>query len=239
VVAIVKVTRFNTILNSDARRHYSPAIATLFALAPEMMKRKIAEANVQQGFMLSAVLQLCRDFPRTKILCVGSYEDTAYESLLKIGVRVDGIDPNVNGIDLEQFIYLNPEKKGTYDIVFSTSVLEHVLNDEAFVADVASLMAPEGYGIFTCDFKNTWTSEDPVPQADYRFYRSDDLSVRLLRAMPHCLLLDEPNWGQFEPDFEYEGCAYGFATFTVKRNETMQRDKGVARHKRARRDKSS
>jgi SAM-dependent methyltransferase len=174
----------------------------MFALVPEMMKRKIAEANVQQGFMLSAVLQLCRDFPRTKILCVGSYEDTAYEALRKIGVSVDGIDPNANGVDLEKFVSSNPEKKGTFDIVFSTSVLEHVPDDEGFVADAASLIAPGGYGIFTCDFKDTWNTRDPIPQADCRLYRSDDLNAGLLQAMPHCQHFDRPNWHGFEPDLQ-------------------------------------
>jgi SAM-dependent methyltransferase len=216
---IVEVPRFNTVLDVGARQHYSPAIATMFALVPEMMKRKIAEANVQQGFMISAVLQLCRDFPRTKILCVGSYEDTAYEALRKIGVSVDGIDPNANGIDLEKFVSSNPEKKGTFDIVFSTSVLEHVPDDEGFVADAASLIAPGGYGIFTCDFKDTWNTRDPIPQADCRLYRSDDLNARLLQAMPHCQHFDRPNWHGFEPDFHYEGCTYSFATFTVQRDK--------------------
>jgi SAM-dependent methyltransferase len=218
MTTIVKVPRFNTILDARARQIYSPAISTLFALAPETMKRKYPEANVQQGFMLAAVLELSRDFPRTKILCVGSYEDTAYESLLRLGVLADGIDPQVNGLDLEKFVSLNPGRKGTYDVVFSTSVLEHVEKDEAFVSDVASLLAPGGYGVFTCDFRNTWQAGEPVPKADYRFYRSDDLGKRLLNAMPKCRLLDVPNWDQFEADFEYEGCWYNFATFTVQRN---------------------
>lgn len=214
---IVEVPHFNTVLDVAARQHYSPAIATLFALAPETMKRKIAEANVQQGFMLSAVLHLCRDFPRTKILCVGSHEDTAYEALRKIGVSVDGIDPNSNGIDLETLVSSNLEKQGTFDIVFATSVLQHVPDDVGFVADAASLIAPGGYGIFTCDFKEDWKTGDPMPQADYRLYRSDDLNARLLKAMPNCQHLDQPNWREFEPDFQYEGCRYSFATFTVQR----------------------
>ena len=216
--SIVNIPRFNTILDQGARRLYAPAIATLFALAPGTMTRKYPEANVQQGFMLAAVLKLCRDFPRTKILCVGSYEDTALKSLLKIGIRAAGIDPNVDGLDLDKFLSLYPDQKGTFDIVFSTSVLEHVQNDEAFVSGVASLIAPGGYGVFTCDFRKAWKSGESVPQANYRFYRADDLNHRLLNAMRGCQLLDTPNWEEFEPDFEYEGCWYNFATFTVSKD---------------------
>jgi SAM-dependent methyltransferase len=217
MAAILKVSKFNTILDEQARQLYAPAITTVFALAPETMKRKNSAANVQYGFMLATVLELCRDFPRTKILCVGSYEDTALESLLKIGVRAEGIDPNVDGVDLDKFLSLYPDRRGTYDIVFSTSVLEHVEHDEAFVSGIASLIAPGGYGVFTCDFRSAWKAGEPVPQADFRFYRSDDLSGRLLRAMRGCDLLDAPDWDAFEPDFEYEGCKYNFATFTVQK----------------------
>jgi SAM-dependent methyltransferase len=217
--SIITVPRFNTILDEKARRLYAPAIATLFALAPETMTRKYPAANVQQGFVLAAVLQLCKDFPRTRILCVGSYEDTALESLLKIGIRAEGIDPNVDGVDLDRFISLHPDRRGTFDIVFSTSVLEHVEYDEPFVTGIASLIAPGGYGVFTCDFRNAWVNGEPVPQADFRFYRSDDLKNRLLKAMPDCHLVDSPNWDEFEPDFEYEGCWYNFATFTVQRDQ--------------------
>lgn len=216
--SIVTVTRFNTILDDSARRLYEPVIATLFALAPETMTRKYPAANVQQGFMLAAVLQLCRNFPRTRILCVGSYEDTALESLLKIGIRAEGIDPNVNGIDLDAFLSMHPNRLGTYDVVFSTSVLEHVEHDERFVSGIASLIAPGGYGVFTCDFRNAWKSGEPLPRADLRFYRSEDLQVRLLNSMPGCQLLDSPDWDAFEPDFEYEGCRYNFATFAVQKD---------------------
>ena len=69
------------------------------------------------------------------------------------------------------------------------------------------------------DFKDTWNTRDPIPQADCRLYRSDDLNARLLQAMPHCQHFDRPNWHGFEPDFHYEGCTYSFATFTVQRDK--------------------
>jgi SAM-dependent methyltransferase len=185
-----------------------------------MMTRKLPEANVQQGFMLAAIIELCQDPPRASILSVGCFEDTAYESLLKMGLKVEGIDPEVNGQDLDAFVRANPDRKNSYDIVFSTSVLEHVEDDERFVFHVAELLAPGGFGIFTCDFKNNWRPDDPIPSVDFRYYRSADLGGRLLLAMPNCELLDSPDWEKYEPDFRLGDCFYNFATFTVQKNRT-------------------
>lgn len=215
--SIVSVPKFNTVLDERARAHYAPAIATMYAVAPDMMGRKFARANVQQAFMLSAILALSHNFPRTRIISVGCYEDTAYETLLKMGVLVDGIDPNVNDLDISKFLSSNPDRKGTYDIVFSTSVIEHVEDDEQFVRDMASLIAPGGYGILTCDFNDAWSPGDPVPGGDFRFYRSKDLGLRLLSAMSGCQLIDAPDWDGYEPDFEFANCRYSFAAFTVQK----------------------
>ncbi len=214
---IVSVPKFNTILDDRARAHYAPAIATLQALCPETIKRKFARANVQQGFMLSAVLALAKDFPRTRILSVGCFEDTAYESLLKMGVSVDGIDPAVNGLNLHDFVEANPDRAASYDIVFSTSVIEHVEDDETFVRQIGDLLAPEGYAILTCDFKESWKSGDSIFASDFRFYRSSDLSKRLLPEMRGCELVDTPDWEQYAPDFELGGIRYNFASFTVRK----------------------
>ena len=213
---IVEVPKFNTVLDDRARNHYAPVIATLFALSPDMMQRKIAEANVQQAFILTAVVALCRNFPN-KDFERGCFEDTAYEALLKMGVSVDGIDPDVNGLDLNDFVKLNPERQGYYDIVFSTSVLEHVEDDERFVGQIADLLRPGGYAILTCDFKEDWRPGDRIPVQDFRFYKSADLKERLVAAMPGCQLADEPDWDQFAPDFHYVGCVYSFASFTLQK----------------------
>ena len=65
--------RYNRILDDAARGVYAPIIEVLFALAPEMMSRKIAEANVQQGFVLDTSLRIAGDMRAPRILCVGSH----------------------------------------------------------------------------------------------------------------------------------------------------------------------
>jgi SAM-dependent methyltransferase len=214
-VKLVDVAKFNTILDDHARRHYEPATRTLWALAPEMMARKIAAANVQQSFMLAAVLVLAKDLPRSQLLSVGCYEDTAYEAIRQMAIPIRGIDPNVDGLDLSTFVKENANLLNTFDLVFSTSVIEHVEDDVSFAEHIASLLKPGGVAVLTCDFLNSWRLGDRVPPSDVRFYRSIDLRKRLPSAMPGCRLLDEPDWDEYEPDFDYAECRYSFATFTV------------------------
>lgn len=214
---IVPVPKFNTVLDDRAREHYLPVTKTLWALAPDMMKRKIAEANVQQSFMLAAVLELCTDLPRNKILCVGCFEDTAYEALLRMGYAAEGLDPDVDGRDLHAFVQQNPEALGTFDAVFSTSVIEHVEDDETFVSQIARLLRVGGVAVLTCDFLKTWKPGQPIPGCDFRFYTPSDLRNRLLSHMPGCALVDEGDWENYEADFRLGEYHYNFASFVVRK----------------------
>lgn len=214
---IVPVDRFNTVLDDTARRHYRPIIDMMFAVVPDMMRRKIFTANVQQAFVLAATLQLTPSPERSKMLCVGSYEDTAYATLLAMGYDVEGIDPNVNGQDLAAFVRTHPSAFGTYATIFSTSVIEHVPDDEGFAQDIASLLAPGGVAVLTCDYRDAWQPGEPLPPTDERFYRSVDLRSRLPAAMPGCSFIDDPDWERFTPDFSYGTCSYSFASLCLRK----------------------
>jgi len=221
----VEVDRFNTLLDDEARVRYAPAIKTLWRVVPAVMRRKIARANVQQGFMLAAVEQLAGGDPNKKMLCVGSFEDTACYSLQGLGYRIDAIDPSVN-VDLAGFRRQHPERSGTYDIVFSTSVIEHVPDDETFVADMVAMLAPGGYAVLTCDYNDTWTPDQVKPSSDVRIYTRSDMQ-RLIAAMGDVELLDEPDWQDHDPDFTISengiDMHYGFATLTVQRRDQPAR----------------
>ena len=52
---------------------------------------------------------------------------------------VEEIDPALNW-DLDAFWRRPETRKGSYDVVFSTSVIEHVEDDELFVAQIADLL---------------------------------------------------------------------------------------------------
>jgi hypothetical protein len=210
--------RFNRILDNQARAQYAPVIKQLHALVPEIMVSKIPAANVQQAFIFDAVRKFASDFPSPRILCVGSYDDSASASLKKLGYQIEEIDPEVNGLDLNKFFHLPSTTKASYDIIFSTSVLEHVEDDELFVAQIGELLAPGGIGLLTCDYNDLHKPEDPVIAGDYRFYTQRDLISRILPAIKNCSLVDVPQWECSNPDFMFLGYRYTFATLAFRKN---------------------
>jgi SAM-dependent methyltransferase len=209
-----KVKQFNRILDDQARKEYAEAIQTLFTTSSEMMKRKIPRANVQQGFVLDTVRNFAQS--NSKILSVGCFEDTAYDALVKLGHKVEGIDPEINQ-DLNTFFNLPTTKKGSYNIIFSTSVIEHVKDDELFLKQISELLAPGGIGVLTCDYEDSWTPEQGVFPSNFRFYTQNDIKQRLLPCLMNCQLIDEPKWDCKNPDFELAGKKYTFATLVFQK----------------------
>jgi hypothetical protein len=210
------VRKYNRILDGSAREQYRRTIALLYALAPDIIYRKIPEANVQQAFVFDTVLKCIRELPSPRILCVGSYEDTAALSLKRIGIHIDEIDPVLN-YDLEEFVRRPSTKRSSYDIIFSTSVVEHVVNDEVFLCEMAHLLAVGGIAILTCDYNDQYRQGDCIPDEDCRMYTQRDLKERLLPLLENCELVDDPQWDCTSPDFTYAGYRYTFATFVFRK----------------------
>ncbi|MCK9593868.1 MAG: radical SAM protein, partial [Methanoregula sp.] len=201
--------KYNFILGDNERELYKPVIRQMFKYVPKMMNRKIPEANVQQAFVLNTVYNFITEIKDPKILCVGSFEDTACASLKKMGYVVEEVDPAIN-YDLDTFISLPTTRAGSFDIIFSTSVLEHVSDDKTFIEKIAVLLKPEGKAILTCDFNNEYKPGDNLPATDIRFYTETDM-MELLKHAYGCHLIDTPNWNG-ENSFFNEGCWYTFST---------------------------
>lgn len=214
--ATASAVQWNGVLNDEERRRYDAVIAELRRLAPETMARKIERANVQQAFVKEAVQTLGRDNWQNGILCVGSFEDTAYEALRALGYPVEGIDPALN-CDLDTFFRSPSRPYRRYGVIFSTSVIEHVADDELFLEQVRDLLAPGGVAILTLDFRDDWRIGDPKPVVDHRLYTNEDLLGRLLLLLHHCELVDPPRWIDAAPDFDYEGARYAFATLVFRK----------------------
>lgn len=209
----------NRILDNNARALYKPAISKLFQVVPKTMGKKIPEANVQQAFVFDTVYRYLSDYQSPKLLCVGSYEDTASMALIRMGYNVEEIDPMLNYY-LQEYYTKPSVKKNSYDIVFSTSVIEHDPDDESFVKCIDGLLAPGGVCVITCDYKEGWKPGDLKPGVDARLYVQSDLKERLLRFMPNCKLVDMPSWDCPNPDFFLDKTYnYTFATFVVKKND--------------------
>lgn len=205
----------NRLLTDKDREELKTLIDDMFSKLPEMMKRKISLANVQQAFVLDTVRKLITY--ECKILSVGCFEDTAYEYLMNIPneakAEIVGIDPQINS-DLHSY----KGTSGLFDIVFSTSVLEHVEDDEEFIADICSLLKVGGTGILTMDFNNDYVVGDKLPYSDLRFYTKHDLEIRLTKVLNDngCDLVDVPDWSG-TAEFTHDGCDYSFATFVFRK----------------------
>ena len=209
----------NRILDNSARKLYRPAIEKLTELVPLTMAKKIAEANVQQAFVFDTVQRFIPKYSSPKILCVGSYEDTAAMSLKKMGYTIEDIDPVLNYY-LQEYFSKPTTVHNSYDIIFSTSVIEHDPDDESFVQCINELLAPGGVAVITCDYKDQWRPGDPKPEVDARLYTQNDLRNRLLPFLKDCELVDIPDWECANPDFNYLGkYQYTFATLVVRKTK--------------------
>jgi SAM-dependent methyltransferase len=216
--SIPGVTSFNRILDNTARQMYRPVIDAMYDLLPEMMSRKIPEANIQQAFVLDTVQKHLLNHISPKILCIGSYDDTAAAALKKYGYTMDEVDPVLN-YDLNTFMDRPSTIKCSYDVVFSTSVIEHVKDDELFIKQIDELLAPGGTAILTCDYKDQYKQGDPIPPEDFRLYTQKDFMERLLPLITDGSLVDTPHWDCSDPDFVYANCRYTFATLVFMKNK--------------------
>ena len=209
---------FNRILNDEARKIYEPTVTFLKTLVPKTMSKKIERANVQQAFVFDTAYRFIKQNNAGKLLCVGSYEDTASMCLIKMGYNIEEIDPMINYF-LQDYYTKPSVKKSNYDIIFSTSVIEHDPHDESFVKCIEGLLAPGGIAVITCDYKDGWKPGDLKPDVDARLYTKLDLEKRLLSYLPNSTLVDVPNWECSNPDFVLaEKYIYTFATFVFKKN---------------------
>lgn len=208
---------YNKILDDRSRLAYSEALKDLEQYAPEMLARKIERANIQQAFGLDVCKRLLADKPNARILAAGSFEDTTVEALRGMGYRIEEVDPNINGMTLRDFYLSREAHLGSYDLVVSISVLEHVANDEEFVRMISEFLRPDGLAVLTVDFADAWKDGDNKPIVDYRLYTTHDIVNRLMPAIGDCVLVDPPRWSEGIEDFEYEGSRYGFAGFVFRK----------------------
>lgn len=201
----------NKLLNKKEFPNYQYTLDIMKKYTPEMCSRKIPDALIQQAFTLQTALYYLEP-KKDIILSAGSWEDTATETLKKLGYNVIDVDPMINS-DLKTYYDNHSELEGTIGGVISTSVLEHVENDGEFVEIICKLLKPKGYGIMTMDFNNNYPNTSK-PNEDHRLYTEYDLLIRLKHVlnMNGCELIEPIDYSG-ENDFVYCGHWYTFATF--------------------------
>jgi hypothetical protein len=212
--------KFNRILNDESRELYAITIEQLHKILPKWLERKIERANIQQAFVLDTVVRLTKNIISPKIISIGCFEDTAWGVLKRLGYNPEGIDPVLN-YDIDTFMTKPSTITNSYDIVFSTSVIEHVEDDLTFLKNMCLLTKKNGYIILTCDFKEGYQEGEPKPLVDYRFYTKEHIIDNLLSNIDDCVLFDNPEWESPNPDFEYyeldKKFNYTFATIVLKK----------------------
>jgi 2-polyprenyl-3-methyl-5-hydroxy-6-metoxy-1,4-benzoquinol methylase len=220
----------NKLLDDTQRSYYSESIQELKNFCPDTIKNKIEAANVQQAFILhttKALIKQKENIGNCDILCVGAYEDTAAETLMKQGYNIVLIDPldeiwnprncdHIIKADLHSYSKQFPSRK--FDIVFSTSVIEHVEDDESFLANICEFLSDDGYGILTCDFNNDYVIGARKPVVDFRLYTKNDFIFRFMPILKkyNCVLIEPFSWDGI-PDFDNGQAIYSFATFVFKK----------------------
>lgn len=203
----------NKILTDIDREILKPDLEEMIRLAPEMSARKFYDALIQQTFVFNYIKNSLK--PGSHILSAGSWEDTAGEALKMLGYAVVDVDPAIN-TTLHNF-YLRSLNQ--FDAIISTSVLEHVENDEEFLANCCNMLKCGGIGVFTMDFRDNRYSGTILPPTDVRLYTEYDLTVRLPNILHslNCSLVDIPDYTSVDR-WTYAGIPYSFATFVFERN---------------------
>ena len=207
-----EMVTYNCVLNDPSRELYQSAVEHMTRVLPNLMSRKHPRANVQQAFIFDSVLRFARRFDEPRILSVGSFEDSAVAALRHAGLEVEEIDPIIN-FDLSDFCSRPSTELGVYDIVFSTSVIEHVPDDEAFLRLIDSLLSDQGVFFMTTDFLDGWVPGDPKPGVCERLYTTSDLTDRLPTYFSGLSLIGESAWAGSIADFKAGDFTYSFATF--------------------------
>lgn len=204
---------WNKVLDNKSRIEYQPIVDEMVKTIPQSMARKIWEANVQQAFVVDAVLQLSN--PSGTYLCVGAFEDTACEFLkVKHQKKISETDMVWGEAPFEK-----QSLTDKFDCIFSTSVLEHVDNPVEFVTAICRWLNPGGVGILTCDFAENWPEGMEYPPTDQHMFDESWLNdLAELINVSGCELIDAPQWGNSPKDFTYQGkYKYDFATFVFKK----------------------
>lgn len=143
--------------HTPGARPWAPLIGELAALTPQQ------PATVMWRIVELNHLLQTPEVPRTGVaLDVGCGDGTIVELLRRHGLawEVDGIDPDPTEVDLARArgLYRRlhvapgdaiPEPDAAYDIAFSNSVLEHIPDLPATLAEVARLLKPGGLLIAT------------------------------------------------------------------------------------------
>jgi len=205
----------NRILRASDNVKYQREFAYMEGYAEEMMKRKIFSSLHQSAQMLYYIMKYATKY--SLVLSVGSYDDMPTEVLKNMGYTIVGVDPVIN-MDLNMYKGMHPGTE--FDVIFSTSVIEHVEDDVQFIHDICNMLKPGGVCLITCDFKPGYVTGDRLPATCVRFYTKERLKqLAEVAKTCDCELIGRPQWNITDEDldFQWEGIDYCFMGMSFKK----------------------
>lgn len=87
---------------------------------------------------------------------IRSFFEDRFNSYDTADLNMDGVDHNVNLLDL-------PFADGSYDLVFASHVLEHIVDDRQALAEIGRILSPHGVAILPVPIVLADTVEYPEP----------------------------------------------------------------------------
>jgi len=142
------------------------------------------------------VLKMVKPLPRGKALDIGCGAGDMCLTLHRLGFQVSGIDYSEEAVALCRRrlerevgpgkipVELMPleDVEGTYTLVTMLEVLEHIEDDEAALAKVASLLAPGGHLVLSVPAHRDWLGPHDRRAGHFRRYERDELRAKLEAA---------------------------------------------------------
>lgn len=214
ITDLKKIIKYNRILSKKDLDTYKSSIKNLIKIAPDMMSEKDPQAINQQAFVFSAILNLIKN-KKDKLLCIGNFQDPTYESLYKLGYNIAGVDPVLN-YTLDNFIKKKSTIKRSYNLIFATSVLEHIKDDINFLNKCQILLDKGGILILTCDYKNDYKINDPLPGTNFRFYNRESINI-ILKKFPYLKPIDTLDLDTDNKNYYGDNIKYTFCCLVLKK----------------------
>ena len=185
--------------------------------------RKFEGAKFQYAHIMKALmLEYPQGADRLNILLPGGYEDPLRETLTRLGANVLAVDPDVNRMNLRQYVAAHETTAKWYwqaDLVIAASVLEHVRDDAEFLRDIVFCLKPGGLALLTVDFKEGWKRGDPLVTTQERMYTRDSLMALTDTINREVAWLGERDWQSRGDYLPYEGLMFSFASIAFRKKD--------------------
>jgi SAM-dependent methyltransferase len=141
------------------------------------------------------------DYLGLRLLEVGCSFGSYQEFALNAGMKTYGIEPELKAIQLGRQVWEQlqdtpgmvqaigehlPFMSNSFDIVFSSNVLEHVKDTDQVIAEAIRVLKPGGYLHFIFpNYGSVWDGHYALPWIPYMPYWAARLYVRLWGRSPH------------------------------------------------------